>query len=338
MSRLTTTTNNVLLPKVVDTILNSNVLFSRIVVKATSWRGRQIEKIIKVSKNSQGSSFDGLDTFDTGAVDNRIKLSFNPKFYEIPVVVPLTELAINRSDPNRLADLASLELESSADDATDDLGTMIYADGTGNSSKNLLGLGAIVDDGNSIATYGGQSRSTYSGLAATVTASGGTLSLTKMATLYNAISSGSITPTIGVCDETVFSLYESLLESKERISREVNTIVGGKQISGAGFTGLYYKGFPILSDEKATAQTLFFLNERFLEFRGIPVPMAKPVNYGVKTIEGNDITGLKGLGFSWSDWIIPANQAALIGHIYFSGEFWSSNPKRHGKLTGILSV
>ncbi len=338
MSRITTTTNNVLLPKVVDTILGSNVLFTRIVVRAAKWRGEQIRKIVKVSKNSQGGSFSSLDTFNTGAVDNRVKIVFDPKFYEIPVVVPLTDLAVNRSDPNRLADLASLELESSADDATDDLGTMFYGDGTGNDNKDLLGLAAIVDDGNSVATYGGQSRATYSGLCSTVTDSGGTLSLTKMATLYNNISSGSITPTLGVCDETVFSLYESLLENKERISRDVSTFAGGKQIAGAGFTGLYYKGFPILADEKATAQTLFFLNERYLEFRGIPFPMAKPINYGVKTIEGNDITGVKGLGFSWSGWIIPANQAALIGHIYFGGEFWSPNPKRHGKLTGITSV
>jgi hypothetical protein len=67
----------------------------------------------------------------------------------------------------------------------------------------VLGLTDICDDGTTVATYGGQSRTTYTTLAATKTASGGALSLDKMETLHNAVSSGSQLPTIGVCNETV---------------------------------------------------------------------------------------------------------------------------------------
>jgi phosphoribosylformimino-5-aminoimidazole carboxamide ribonucleotide (ProFAR) isomerase len=61
----------------------------------------------------------------------------------------------------------------------------------------------IVDDGTTVGTYGGQLRATYSTLNATKTASGGAISLDKMETLHNAVSSGSQLPTIGVCSETV---------------------------------------------------------------------------------------------------------------------------------------
>ncbi|MCH7520936.1 MAG: hypothetical protein IIB42_04420, partial [Candidatus Marinimicrobia bacterium] len=69
-----------------------------------------------------------------------------------------------------------------------------------------------------------------------------------------------------------------------------------------------------------------------------PNTQADPINFSVTDIEGNDYTNVKGLGFSWSGWIKPSNQASITGHIYFGGQFWSSNPKRHGKLTGIAGV
>jgi len=338
-NRLTTTTNNRLLPKLVDTILGSNVLATMMLASAQKWVGRQIEKSVKVSKNTQGSSFSGLDTFGTAASDTRQKLAFDPKFYEIPVVVPLTELSTNRTDPNRMVDLAAIELASTAEDMADDIGTIFYGTGTGNSSKDFLGLEAIVDDGTNAATYGGLTRATYTTLKSTVTSSGGTLTLAKMATLYSNVSSGSIKTTKGLCNETIFNLYEQLLQPQERIAKDVPMMRNASAaIAGTGFTGLFYKGFPIIADEKATSGVLYFVNENFLEWRGLPMAETNPVNFGIADIEGNDYTNVKGLGFSWSGWIIPSNQASLIGHIYLGGEFWSSNPKRQGKLTVITGV
>ena len=47
-----------------------------------------------------------------------------------------------------------------------------------------LGLAALVDDGTSVSTIGGISRSTYTTLKGTVTASSGTLTLAKLDTLW----------------------------------------------------------------------------------------------------------------------------------------------------------
>jgi hypothetical protein len=70
----------------------------------------------------------------------------------------------------------------------------------------MYGIKSLYDnilDGTTVATYGGQNRGTYTTLNATKTASGGSLSLDKMETLHNAVTSGSRAPTIGVCNETV---------------------------------------------------------------------------------------------------------------------------------------
>lgn len=337
-NRVTTTTNTILLPKVVDTVLNSNVFATRMLTNAQRWTGEKIRKAIKIEKNTLGGSFDGFDTFSTSAVDTRRNMEFESRFYEIPVVLPLSEVSKNKADAQRTIDLMAIEMESSAEDMADDIGTLFYGDGTGNGGKDFLGLEAIVDDGTNAATYGGLSRSTFPTLNSTVTASGGTLTLAKMATLYTDITSGSVKPTMGYTTETVFNLYEQLLQPQERIPKEVSTMRGKEMVGATGFTSLFYKGFPIVPDEKATSGVLYFLNEDFLEWRALPVATTKPVNFSTKDIEGNDYTQVKGLGFSWSDWIKPTNQASIIGHIYLGGELWSSNPKRHGKLTGITSV
>lgn len=337
-NRVLSTTQDFLMPKVVDTVLNSNVFASRQLANAKAWRGEQMKFPIKTSKNSTGQSFQGYDTFSTSASDTRRRLVFDPKFYQITVSLPLDEIAANMgSNEEKVLDLMSIEVASAAQDMADDIGTLFYGDGTGNSSKDFLGLAAHVDDGNSVANIGGLARSTFTTLQSTVTASSGTLSLAKMATLWNDVTSGSQKPTAAYCPEAVWSYYEQLLEPKMRINKNVGLDKAGVR-GGSGFTALDYKGMPVLSDEKATAQTLFFVNENFLEWRALKMPMAEAINFASKDIDGNDYSNVKGLGFSWGGWIKPSNAAAIVGHIYLGGELVGTNPKRHGKLTGITGV
>lgn len=344
-TRVTTTTQSKLVPKVVDTILNSNVLATRVLSKAQKWNGERMKFPVKYAKNTTGTSFAGFDTFSTAATDNRVNLEFVPKFYQMSVALPLDELSANATE-EKVLDLAKLEMQSTAQDMADEIGTLFYGAGTGNGSKDFLGLEAIVDDGTNASTYGTLSRSTYTTLKSTVTASSGTLTLAKMSSLYNAATSGSQKPTLGLVSEAIFSLYESLLQPQERIAKDVSMMksegnmgkVGQGMIGGTGFTGLFYKGFPILADEKATSGVMYFVNEDFLDWYALPVAMTQPAQFKSADIEGNDYSEVLGLGFSWSDWIKPTNSASVVGHVYLGGELISANPKRHAKLTGITSV
>lgn len=347
-NRVLTTTNQEIMPRVVDTILNSNILATRIMTKPEKWVGERLKFPLKYQKNNTGTSFSGFDTFSTSSVDNRVNFEFTPKFYQITVSLPMDEMSVNAVSESKILDLVSLSMKSAAQDMADDIGTIFYGDGTGNSGKDFGGLGAIVDDGSSVATYGGLSRSTYPTIDSVVTASGGTLTLAKMSTLYNGITSGAQKPTIGVTTEAVFSLYEQLLQPQERIAKDVSLMrsPGGSMgkpgdasyVIGTGATGLFYKGFPILADEKCTSGVLFFLNEDFLHWYALPMYGTMPIKYSPVEIIGNDYSQNMGMGFSWTDWIKPTNSAAYISHVYVGGEFLTDNPKRHGKLTGITQV
>lgn len=332
--RIQTTVQTMYLPYVVDTVLNSNVLFQRIVRGSKKWSGRTLRVPIKVSKNQTGTSFRGFDTFSTSATDNRQYMEFTPSFYQITCALPGDELSVADTD-EKILDLMKLTIQSDTEDMADDLGTIFYADGTGNSGKDPLGLAALVDDGSAVATIGDLSRATFPTLRSVVTASGGTLSLAGVDTLWMGVTSGAQKPTAIYTTEQGFNFYGQLLRPQERITKDVGTIKGLS--AGTGFTALYYNGKPVLMDEKCPSGLFQMINEDYVDFYALPYKLAKPVAYKSQ-IEGNDYDAPIGLGFSWSDWIIPANSGSVVGHIYFGGQFITTNPKRHGKLTGITGI
>lgn len=332
--RVQTTVQTEYLPYVVDTILNSNVMFQRVVRAAKKWSGRTLRVPIKYAKNTTGQSFRGFDTFSVAATNNRQFMEFTPSFYQITCALPGDELSVADTD-EKILDLMKLTIQSDTEDMADDLGTIFYADGTGNGSKDPLGLAALVDDGNSVSTIGGLSRSTYATLCSTVTASGGTLSLAKIDTLWSNVTSGSQKPTAFYTTEAVFNFYGQLLRPQERITKDASNMKGIS--AGTGFTALHYNGKPVLMDEKCTSGALIAVNEDYIDWYALPYKFAKPVAYKSQ-VEGNDYEAPIGLGFSWSDWIIPANSASVVGHIYFGGQFVTTNPKRHGKLTSITGI
>lgn len=332
--RIQTTVNTKYLPKVADTVLNSNVMFQRAVRAAKQWSGRTIRKPVKYAKNTTGGSFAGFDLLSVAATDNRVNLEYTPCWYQITVALPMDELAVADTE-DKVLDLMKLTMQSDTEDLADDLGTVFYADGTGNSNKDPLGLAALVDDGTSVASIGGLARSTYTTLKSTVTASSGTLTLAKMDTLWNAVVAGTNKPTAIPTTETIFSFYGQLLRPQERINKSLGRAKG--MVSGTGFTGLDFNAVSVVADEKATSGMLLFLNEDTIEFHALTNPLGQAVRYSGQ-IEGNDYEAPVGLGFSWSGWLKPTNQAGVVGHIYFGGNFITTNPRFSGKLTGITGI
>ena len=329
--RVTTTTQDYFAPRAVNTVLKENEFAARMLSKAKMFRGEQMRFPVIVSKNNTGQSFSGLDTFDTSASDTRIRLSFAPKSYAINVTLPLDEVTANMGSEEQVLNLVDIEMETAAQGGADDIGTMFYGTGAG---KDFLGLEAIVDDGTNAATYGGQSRTTYSTLNSTVTASGGTLTLAKMTTLWNNISVENSEPDAIFTTPTVWQFYEELLQANERIIRSK---ASDKLMTGALKNGLEFKGVPVLRDNKCTSGVMYMLSMDYLQWYGRKFAMAEEVKFKPQT-DANPVSNVKGLGFSWTGWKKPVNQAAISGQIMLYGELISKAPNKHGKLTGITSV
>src|SRR3990167_7530197 len=154
-ARVLSLTQDLLLPKVVDNVLGSNVLLFRLLGNPERGAGTDIKKALKVTNSGTAGSFSDLDTFSAAALDTKVRISYDMRAYRIPVGVSGMEAVANAVSQTQVTDLVKEALEESQQEMVDGLGTIIYGDGTGNSNKDPLGLCAIVDDGTDVSTLGG---------------------------------------------------------------------------------------------------------------------------------------------------------------------------------------
>jgi len=351
-TRVTSITQDTILPKIYDNILSDNFVTFRFISNGKKWSGETLKRPVMLVKSTLGGSFSGLDTHSTATFNYRQTMSYDLRAYEMPVSIPGLDQLVNGVSDTQVINLVKAESEAAAMSAADDIGDMFYGDGTGNGNKDILGLDALDDDGTSVDSIGGLSRTTYTTLKGTRTASGGTLTLTKLGTLYNTISGGSASrqkPSVIVSDETVWNLYESLLTPTVQANYNTNgypmvtrrssaPVAGGELRGGQGFTSVIYRGVPWVADEKSTSQTVWMLNENYLDWYGIKDPDMTQVSFG-STHEGvyseapSNNTGLQFSGF-----MKPVNQYGKVGHIYLFGNETTFQPRRQGRLTGVTGA
>lgn len=342
--------------KVVDNIMTSPTMVSRFMGKAKPFVGKTMDFVVDITRDTQGQWFNGLETLDAAAVSTTINLSYARTHFEQPVVKIMVESFAN-SGSQQAIPLDTFKLEKAQAETLQSLGTAFYGSGTTN---QMNGLGNIVLDSG---TIGGQSRTTYSALNAYVLASGGTMTLAKLAQVVDNTSAAGLQsekPTIMASNKTVWSLYEQLLAPTVRNAYSVTgpsmmTVRGTRATPsetkgmGQGFEYLEYRGIPWVKDDFATSQTVFFLNENYLFMLGhTEVPsewkgVLEKVNLGTtKAYEG---TGAQTLdlpsednGMFYQKELVMPSQAGMISRFYFIGQMATTQPRRLGKLTGVTGV
>lgn len=351
-NRVDHTSERKLHAKVVDTVLNTASLYSRLAGNGKEMVGKTYDYTVKITDSAQGQFYAGLETLNSSASDTTIQLSYAHAAFTQPKVSILTEAMANQGETQSI-NLDRFKLDEAVAEARQALGSAVY---TQPNSKAFNSLAQIVADSG---TIGGQSRATYSALDAVVTASGGTLSLSKMATLYDDVSdmgAQSEQPTIFAASKDVFSLYEQLLQPTmradysstgyDRLPVRGKSGVKAAELKGAaGFTILYFRGVPLLVDEMAPSGTLYALNENYLQWMGRTIVPSEykghleRVSIGApSTMEGASAAPSDYHGWFWQkDQMLP-NQAGMIGRYHVFGQMCTAQPRRHGKLTGITSV
>ena len=341
--------------RVVDNVLSARTYWSRLQGNGQPFIGNTQDFTIKITDSGAGEFYTGLETLNSAASDTTITLSYAHTAFSQPIVIPFLESLANATAPDRI-DLDSFKVDEAGAEAIQALGTAAY--GTG-SSNQFLGLEALIDDGTNAGTIGGQSRTTYSALNATVTASGGTLSLSKLATLEDAVSASGIEseePNISVTTKTAWSLYEELLSPQVRASyasvgydalpiRGQGIMKRADLKGAAGFTALTYRGKPVIKDDAATAGVWYMVNERYLMWKGRTVVGPKfsgnvrKVSLGKpRTLEGVAAAPSENHGWFFQDFQMLPNQAGLLARYHIVGQICVTQPRRNGKLTGITGV
>ena len=294
---------------------------------------------IKYQKGVASVAFNGFDLLPINQQPVSVNMTFYPTFVATNVALSGSDLSVNKTQKQTL-NLMTTMMESRAQDAADDIGNFFQADGSAYGGKAPAGLANIVDNGTVAATYGGLSRATYSGLNATVTASGGTISLLKVRQLWNAISDGPVRPNTIFTDYTTWAYFEQLLTPFQR--NNLNLVnVKSELASASGYADLHWDGMEIHRDKKVVTGNFYMLNTDFMHFYGLNWWEGSKVSPSAKNIEGNvyeDKVYAPGNAFTWTGWIRAYNQGAINGFMILGGQLLSTNPFRNGVLTGVTGI
>jgi len=294
--------------KVVDGILDGNLITSLFISNGRKWIGESDKKNLKYAKSEAMGWYTGMGNFNVTQQKTRVQMKWTPASVYGSVTLPGLELSINKSLP--VIKQEALEMESAADDLLDSIGDAFYGDG---SSDACDGLANIVDDGSIATTYAGLTRASYNALDADVSTSVGSIALDTIGASIDGATVGSNEPDIIITTKTLWRAIEDLLfpsvtasygaaGSKRGKVNRLGDVSMGTPLQGlAGYTAMWYRGIPIVKDEKCTSGYIYYINRGVTYWAGLPHYKYGQVSLGGGLIEelimlNLRITVLLGLG------------------------------------------
>ena len=316
-----TTTRENYFPTAVNNIFTGNNLLGRFMSKSRPWTGgRQLKKVTYLTKSTTGGSFSGFDTFTTTQEDTRQVLAVDPCQYYWNLTLSGIDVAVNKGK-EAILNLIAQEFEEKTRALKDKMGDDLYSDGTGNDDKAILGLDYHIDDGTAVSTYEGLSRSTYTTLKSTESSNSGALTLANLGSDYAACQIGDDSPTLAATTPAVFAFIEALITITRNVDADrrfplvpTGLTPGAGMSVNYGVNAIYFRGVPIITDEKCNSGKLYFMNENHLWLYRLDVdPMF--AKGGTKN------------GFGWTGWKLSQNQDAAVGQMLWYGQLFGDSPR-----------
>jgi hypothetical protein len=264
-----------------DNVTNNNALLRRLKdrgnVKTFSGGNVILQEIMyNDSTTNNTNSYSGYEVLNVSQNSPISSAQFSITQYAAAVSISGLEM-IQNSGKEAIIDLLDGRMMVAEAQLANRIGADIYTDGTGNSGKNITGLGAAVPDAPSTGTYGGINRANYSFWRSQkysgVTDGGSAVSASNIQSYMDSLAvqliRGTDKPDLIVADSNYYRLYLQSMQSIQRVTD------GGNSTQGAGFASLKYFGAGMASDvvldggigSAATANHMWFLNTKYLMFR-----------------------------------------------------------------------
>jgi hypothetical protein len=265
--------------------------------------------------NTTVKSYSGYDLFDTtpqGGIGDAI---YTMKQIAGSVVIDRFSKRTNagRSQIINLVSAKMKQLELSFQDA---LSTMNFADGTGNSNKDVDGLGLLVSaTPTASSTVGGFDQANFAWWqnyqdTATYTTAAWDALIADIGKAYNTVSKKKDHPDLAITTQEVYQAVEALLV--KTMNYNTDALGSGLRDANLGFENIKYRGMVITFDEDCPSRYLYLLNTKYLH-----------LNVDRET------------DFITLETQRPINQDATVTPILWYGNMTISNRKRQGVLSGI---
>ena len=278
--------------------------------------GERLTVAIMNELNDTAKSYSNYETLDTTATEGFTRATFDWKQYSVTIVISGNELTSNMGEA-ALFDLLQAKTTQAETSISNKLSTDLFTDGTGNSSKNLTGLDAMVDTTPTASTYAGINRANatwWRNQAVTSVGAAATNLLPNLRTQYNNCTQGKggmgSKPDWITTTQTVHESFEALMFpflQYQGAATQDNSV-------NAGLSNLRYKNASVTWDADETSGYMHILN-------GQHTWLVVHPDRRLAMAEG---------GFQK-----PVNQDALITQVLFKGNLVTNADKKLGVLSGI---
>lgn len=304
--------------------------------------GRRLEWPIWYKMQNGELSYQGLDIWSLQESDDVTLAYASWKHYHNSMVIAGVDKDVYNTGADQVFDLAAQKEKTMISTLRHKMNSGMYADGSGNNSKDVTGFAATIPQDPTTGTLYGFNRATtgnefmrsrlvnqgasgpvaveaYSGTPVTYTMING------MASLY--MQCGRLEfgdqryPDLGLCSEGYLLAYESCLVPNQRFT---NTAA-----ADAGFENLKYKKMTLIEDEDCPRDT-------------VNGPISGTTRYGQTGLFLNSEFIKLAYAAKRNMKVIPLamagqTQDAFVGHVFWSGEVLVSLPSKHGRHIGIAS-
>jgi hypothetical protein len=301
---LTTTTYKNYKKTLTDNVMKKVGLYAFMKKKGQIERrqgGLKIVEPLMYGENSTFKSYKGYDTLDVTPQDGITQAEFDWKNVAISVTISKEE-EMQNSGEAQIINLLKSKITQAEKTIILNMNKMLFADGTGNSSKDFAGLAAYYTAAAN--TVGGIDGSTYTwwdhqrNTITNFSVDG----LSGMRSAFNIACREGDSPNIIMTDRTTFEAYEGLLTPIER----VNFSKGSDLAGDLGFQYLTFKGVPMMWDYHSPALLIHFLNTDYLKL----------------VIDSRQ-------DFELGEWRVPTNQMAKTAFITGRGNLITNNRALH---------
>jgi hypothetical protein len=304
---LVSTTLDKVRPKLTDQISTENVLLAWLSAntRVTVDGGTVIRRPLMFAFNDTVGSYSGYDVIDVTPQEGIGWAEYPWKQHAGSVVISGEEVEKNDGSA-QLINLLQAKIDQLKISVADDLNAMLFADGTGNSAKDMLGLKALVD---STGTVGEIAQSTYTWWASVEDSA---IDLTvldgvrELGSMYNSLRINRSKTDIIITTQAAYEAYEELALPNLRFNDQ--------RMADLGFEAIAFKGAGIVFDPDVDSGYAYLLNSDHLEF----------VQKAGRWLEITDFQR-------------PYNQDAKVALILSMGNLITDMRRAHGKVTGLVT-
>lgn len=261
-------------------------------------------------EESPGGAYWGDQLLDTSVVDSVQPANQQWRPYRQPIVIPITDIILNRGGAGNL-DLIKMKYQIASASFLQKLSRALWHTSPQNTTNDIDDIDSWV--GSTTNTIAGIDRSVAANaffLAATAVANGGgTLSAANAETAYQSVTWGYDEPDMLILDRTRYGAFKGNFTSLIRFGQGMQD----DEALQVGFRNHFlFNNAIVVADPFCAASVGYFLNSRYI------FPVFHEADY-----------------FNVDPFIKPSNQRVLVSTMYLTWQLSCISPRMNAKITGI---